>query len=96
MKTKDESRVAFVAFKAYAEHQCGSNLLVLHTDREGSFQKAGFIGWMQSIGVILEMTSPGCPDMNRLAKRTIQTIVRITTTILYTAGIPGIFWPDAA
>ena len=96
LKTKDEARGAFVAFKAFVERQCGSDILVLHTDGEGSFMEAAFIGWLQSIGLVMEMTPPGCPDMNGLAERTIQTIVRMTTTMLYTAGIPGGFWPDAA
>jgi len=96
LKTKDESRGAFVAFKAYAECQYGLNLQVLYTDGEDSFQEVGFIGWLQSIGVILEMTPPSCPDMNGLAERTIQTIIRMTTMMLYTARIPGIVWPDAA
>lgn len=96
LKTKDEARGAFAAFKAFAERQCGCNMLVLHTDGESSFMEAGFISWLQSIGLVLEITPPGCPDMDGLAERTIQTIVRMTTTILYTAGIPGTFWPDAA
>jgi len=62
---------------------------------EGLFMDIKFIGWLQRIGLVLEMTPPGCLDMNGLAERTIR-IVRMTTTMLYAAGIPGVFWPDAA
>jgi len=89
----DEARGAFVAFKAFAERRGGNNFLV---DGEGAFMEVGFLAWLQSINLGLEMTPPGCPDMNGLAEKTIQTIVRMSTTMLYMAGIPRVFWPDAA
>lgn len=62
LKTKSEVYSTFVTFKLYVESSVGNKIKALHSDLRGEFTSPSFASYLQSHGIIHQLSCPHIPE----------------------------------
>ena len=104
LHNKYEALDAFKIFKAEVENQCGKQIQIVRSDRDGEYygrytengQAPGpFAKFLQEHGIVAQHTMPGSPDQNGVAERRNRTLVDMVRSMLSNSNLPQFLWTDA-
>ncbi|KAI0494790.1 hypothetical protein KFK09_024933 [Dendrobium nobile] len=84
----------FVNFKNQIEKLTTNQIKILRTDGGSEYVNASFKQYLQH-GIVHQLSCPYTPEQNGLAERKHRHIIEITRTLLHTATVPHVYWPDA-
>ncbi|KAI0509952.1 hypothetical protein KFK09_010552 [Dendrobium nobile] len=85
----------FVNFKTYIERFTNNKIKILRTDGGAEFVNLNFKNYLRSQGILHQLSCPYTPEQNGLAERKHRHIIETTRTMLLTASVPYVYWPDA-
>ena len=101
---KNESLDAFKVFKAKIEKQCGKQIKIVRSDRDGEYygrymeigQAPGpFSKFLQEHGIVAQYTMPGSPYQNCVAERRNRTLLDMVRNMLSNSKLPRFLWTEA-
>lgn len=92
LKVKFDLYASFLHFKAQAELQLNTDLLVLQTDWGGEYRKLN--SYLNQHGVIFRQTCPYTSEQNGIVERKHRHVVETGLTLLAQAGMPFIYWTE--
>ena len=95
-KTKDEAFDNFKGWKTLVENQIGQKIKRLRTDNGLDFCSKPFNDFYKENDIARHRTVAGTPQQNGLAERFKRTILERVRCMLLSAGLPKIFWAEAA
>ncbi|KAI0498967.1 hypothetical protein KFK09_019866 [Dendrobium nobile] len=95
IRQKSEVLAIFENFKPYIENLTSSKIKCLRTDGGGEFVNNSFTRFLQQHGIAHQISCPYTPEQNGVAERKHRHIIETTRSLLLTASVPYIHWPDA-
>ncbi|CAL2235003.1 unnamed protein product [Prunus armeniaca] len=82
----------FLKFYAFISTQFGAHLQYFQSDGGGEFNSSQFAYFLDSKGVIHQLSCPSTPQQNGFAERKNRHVIETALTLLVTANLPGQFW----
>ena len=101
---KNESLDAFKVFKAKIEKQCGKQIKIVRSNRDGEYygryMEIGqaprpFSKFLQEHGIVAQYTMPGSPYQNCVAERRNRTLLDMVRSMLSNSKLPRFLWTEA-
>ena len=101
---KKEALDAFKVFKAKVEKQCGKQIKIMISYKDGEYygryMEAGqtlglFVKFLQEHGIVAQYTMHGSPDQNGVAKRKNRTLLDMVRSMLNNSKLPRFLWIEA-
>lgn len=92
-KAKSDLYASFFHFKAQAELQLNTRLMMLQTDWGGEYRRLN--SYVRQNGIIFRQTCPYTSEQNGIVERKHRHIVETGLTLLAQADIPFIYWTEA-
>ena len=96
MAKKSESFAMFMQFQAEAVGGSGQEIGTLRTDGGGEYKSAEFQSYLVKNKIHHEETIPNTPEQNGVAERLNRTLLEKIRPMLTQAGLPKIYWAEAA
>ncbi|PKU63401.1 Retrovirus-related Pol polyprotein from transposon TNT 1-94 [Dendrobium catenatum] len=96
MKHKSEVYNIFVNFKIQIEKYSSQSIKTLHSDGGTEFLNQDFKSFLRNNGIVHQVSCPYTPEQNGVVERKHRHIIETTRTLLNTASVPYMYWPDAA
>jgi hypothetical protein len=93
--SKREAVDAIRRAQAAAEVECGRQLRVVCTNKDGKFTATKFALYCVDEGVQRHYSAPYNPQQNDVVKRCNQTVVEMVRALLKQRGMPTVFWGEA-
>ncbi|BBH09514.1 hypothetical protein Prudu_022027 [Prunus dulcis] len=85
----------FLKFYAFISTQFGAHLQYFQSDGGGEFNSSQFASFLDSKGIIHQLSCPSTPQQNGLAERKNRHVIETALTLLVPANLPGQFWYHA-
>ncbi|KAI5327490.1 hypothetical protein L3X38_026886 [Prunus dulcis] len=85
----------FLKFYAFTSTQFGAHLQYFQSDGDGEFNSSQFASFLDSKGIIHQLSCPSTPQQNGLAERKNRHVIETALTLLVLANLPGQFWYHA-
>ena len=82
MKWKSETFEKFKEFRAEVENQLGKCIKAIWSDRGGEYLFGDFKDYLAKNGIISQLTAPGTPQQNGVAKRRNKTLLDMVRSML--------------
>ena len=95
LRRKDEVLECFKKFKAMAEKQTGNPIKKLRSDNGREYVNKAFEEFLESHGILRQLSAPYSPQQNGIAERFNRTILDLTRTMMVAANTPKTFWAEA-
>ena len=104
LHNKNEVLEAFKVFKAEVEKQCGKEIKIVRSDRDGEYygryledgQSLGpFAKFLQEHGIVTQYTMLGSLDQNGVAERRNRTLLDMVRSMLSSSKLPKFLWTEA-
>ena len=92
MHKKSETFGKFKEFMEKAEKQLGKSLKTLRSDREGEYLDTKFKDHLLEHGILSQLTAPGTPHQNGVAKRRNKTLLDMVRSMMSYSSLPISFW----
>ena len=92
MHKKSETFGKFKEFMAEAEKQLGKSLKTLQSDRGGEYLDTEFKDHLLEHGILSQLTAPGTPQQNGVAKRRNRTLLDMIKAMMSYSLLPISFW----
>ena len=86
----------FKKFLAWAKTQTLEHLLTLHSDHGGEYISGAIKNILDKKGIEHNLTMPGSPQQNGVAKHWNRTILDKVRSMVHNAGLSLSFWEMAA
>jgi transposase InsO family protein len=96
LKHKDDASDVLPDIFTQLETQTGKKVVHFRTDGGGEFVNNSFTYLLKQRGTIHEITTPYSPESNGRAERANRTIMEKVRCMLAGAGLPNMFWGEAA
>lgn len=93
---KSDAEDVIMKFILLHENQTGKKLKIFHSDGGGEFMSKKFKSFLDERGILKTTTATETPQQNPLPERANRTIFEMARALLLHAGLPNIFWPEAA
>ncbi|CAI7765245.1 unnamed protein product [Closterium sp. NIES-54] len=94
-KKSDVAETVKTDWLPMVERQQDRLVKAICTDRGGEFLSKEFSLWLKKNGIRHSLTMPYSLAMNGIAERANRTIMEMARGLLFEAGLPKYFWPDA-
>ncbi|CAI7750153.1 unnamed protein product [Closterium sp. NIES-53] len=94
-KKSDVAETVKTDWLPMVERQQDRLVKAIRTDRGGEFRSNEFSLWLKKNGIRHSLTMPYSPAMNGIAERANRTITETAHGLLFEAGLPDYFWPNA-
>lgn len=95
LKEKGEAFEKFKRFKQIVEHEAGTSIKTLRTDRGGEFTSTEFREFCEKAGIQCHLTAPYTPQQNGVLERRNRTLLEMTRSILTHMSVPNHLWGEA-
>ena len=93
MKNKSDSFEKFQGFLKEVENQFSRKIKRIRGDRGREYESSAFNSFVQSLGIIHEITAPYSPASNGVAKGKNRTLTELTNAMLILVHLLH-FWGD--
>ena len=88
MKWKSEAFEKFKEFRAEVENQLGKRIKAIRSDRGGEYIFGDFRDYLIENGIVSQLTAPGTPQQNGIAKRRNRTLLDMVRSMLSYSTLP--------
>ncbi|PKU69447.1 Retrovirus-related Pol polyprotein from transposon TNT 1-94 [Dendrobium catenatum] len=95
MITKSEVPSVFIKFATLIENQLQLKIQCLRTDGGKEFFNQQMSEYLSTHGILHQTSCPYTPEQNGVAERKHRHLIETTRTLLHSAKMPLIFWPEA-
>ena len=95
IREKSEVFEKFKTFKVFAEKQYEGTIKILRSDNGGEYLSDDFKRFLQSSGILHQLTVPYSPHQNGVAERSNRTLMEMARTMLIFANLDHRYWTDA-
>ncbi|CAK9800955.1 Retrovirus-related Pol polyprotein from transposon TNT 1-94 [Anthophora plagiata] len=95
LKSKDEVKNAFKAYKALVENQTTRKIKILRTDNGLEYCGKEFTKYLEECGIKREQTASYSPQQNGVAERMNRTLLEMARCMLADSQLPTKFWAEA-
>jgi hypothetical protein len=95
MKNKSDAFEKLTIFIKEVENNFGKNIKRFRTDKGKEYDTLGLNNYIQSLGIVHEITPPYYPSSNGVAKCKNRTLINLTNAILVSCGAPEILCGEA-
>jgi hypothetical protein len=95
LKLKYEVFVAFIKFKSFAENQFSSKIKTLQSDGGGEFLSTHFKTFLDTNGIMHQLSCPQTPQQNGIAERKHRHLVETGLAILSHSHLSQNYWVEA-
>lgn len=95
LKKKSDAFDSITKFVLRYENQLETRLKVIRSDGGGEFAGKKWTKWLESKGIIHEVTAPYTPEQNGKAKRAVRTIKEGARTMLIDSCLKPKYWAAA-
>ncbi|CAL2246117.1 unnamed protein product [Prunus armeniaca] len=85
----------FLKFYAFISTQFGARLQYFQSDGGGEFNSSQFASFLDSKGIIHQLSCPSTPQQNGLDERKNRHVIETALTLSVSANLPGQFWYHA-
>ena len=92
MKRKSEAFEKFKEFRAEVENQLGKHIKAIRSDRGGEYLLGDFKDYLTKNGIVSQLTAPGTPQQNGVAKRRNMTLLDMVRSMMSCSILPISFW----
>ena len=92
LQMKNQAFEHFKTYVAFISTQFNATLQAAHSDRGGKFLLTEFTEFMESQGILHQLTAPNTPQQNGIAKRANHTIDSAACAMLQSVGMANTFW----
>ena len=92
MQRKSEAYEKFKEFRAEVEKQLGKTLKTFRSDRGGEYLDTEFIDHLIENVIVLELSTPGDPQLNGVAERRNRTLLDMVRSMISYSSLPVSFW----
>ncbi|CAI7753607.1 unnamed protein product [Closterium sp. NIES-53] len=89
---KSDALQEFVQWLVVIERQTKKSVLMLRSDRGGEFLGKQFTEFVNSKGIVHNLTCPYTPQQNGMAEREMRTVVESVRTMLLHMGVQHHWW----
>ncbi|KAK9209952.1 hypothetical protein WN944_002321 [Citrus x changshan-huyou] len=86
----------FKEYKARVELESGKRIKCLRTDNGGEYTDGEFLAFCKQEGIQRQFTVAYTPQQNGVVERMNMTLTERIRVMLKTAGLPNLFWAEAA
>ena len=95
LKHKGDVFERFVIYEKEVRNKFGRPMKRLRSDNGREYVNERMTSYLQSLGIVHELTAPYTPEQNGKAERDNLTIVECARTLLNAKGLPGFLWVEA-
>jgi len=95
LKSKDEAFHIFKLFKALVKNQTGHRIKRLVNDGGGEYIGSDFKNFLDSEGILMDITAPYTPQQNAISESGNRTTTERARCLLIDANQPKSFWAEA-
>ena len=95
LKHKGDVFERFVIYEKEIRNKFGRPMRRLRSDNGREYVNERMTSYLQSLGIVHELTAPYTPEQNGKAERDNRTIVECAQTLLNAKGLPGFLWAEA-
>lgn len=95
LKHKSEALPMFKVFKSLVENQTGSKIKRLVNDGGGEYVNSEFKTFLESEGILMDITAAYTPQQNAISERGNRTTTERARCLLIEANLPKSFWAEA-
>ena len=88
MKRKSEAFEKFKEFRAEVENQLGKRIRAIRSNRGGEYLLGDFKDYLIQNGIVSQLTAPGTPQQNGVAKRRNMPLLDMVRSILSYLTLP--------
>ncbi|KAH9647728.1 hypothetical protein KPL70_025300 [Citrus sinensis] len=96
IKKKSDVFLVFKEYKARVELESEKMIKSLRTDNGGEYTDGEFLAFCKQEGIQRQFTVAYTPQQNGVAERMNRTLTERIRAMLKTAGLPNLFWAEAA
>ena len=82
MRWKSEAFEKFKEFRAEVENQLGKHIKTIRSDRGYEYLLRDFKDYLAKNGIISQLTAPGTPQQNDVAKKRNKTLLDMVISML--------------
>ena len=82
MRRKSEAFEKFKEFRAKVENQLGKRLKAIRSNRSGKYLLGDFKDYLTQNKIVSQLTAPGTPQQNGVAKRRNRTLLEIVRSMM--------------
>ena len=91
MKNKSDAFEKLTIFIKEVENNFGKNIKRFRTDKGKEYDTLGLNNYIQSLGIVHEITPPYSPSSNGVAERKNRTLINLTKPCLLVVGFLKIY-----
>lgn len=95
LKNKCDVLDYFKKYNSKIKNLFSHGVRILHTDNGGEYTSKVFKEYLESEGILHELTAPYTPEQNGRAEREIRTIMESARSMLYARSVPLNLWAEA-
>ncbi|PKU87036.1 Retrovirus-related Pol polyprotein from transposon TNT 1-94 [Dendrobium catenatum] len=95
LRFKSDVFHTFVNFKNQIENLTSQRIKKIRTDGGTEYVNSSFQNYLLTHGISHQISCPYTPEQNGLTERKHRHIIETTRTLLLTASMPTVFWPEA-
>ncbi|PKU81159.1 Retrovirus-related Pol polyprotein from transposon TNT 1-94 [Dendrobium catenatum] len=95
LRYKSDVFSTFVNFKNQVENFTLQHIKTLRTDGGTEFVNLAFKNYLLTHGITHQLSCPYTPEQNGLSERKHRHIIETARTLLITASMPNVYWPEA-
>ena len=95
LSRRNQSITSLKNFHRFFIAQKGFSFKILRVDNAREFILSEFQEYLDSEGIILEMTSPYLPSQNGVAERLNRTLIERARAMIINSGLPKFLWEEA-
>ena len=88
MRWKSEAFEKFKKFRAEVENQLGKHIKAIQSDRGGEYLLRDFKDYLTQNEIVSQLTSPGTPQQNGVAKRRNRTLLEMVRSMKSYSTLP--------
>ena len=88
MRRKSEAFEKFKKFRAEVENQLGKHIKAIQSDRGGEYLLRDFKDYLTQNEIVSQLTSPGTPQQNGVAKRRNMTLLEMVRSMKSYSTLP--------
>ena len=92
IKWKSEAFEKFKEFRAKVKNQLGQRKKAIRFDRGGEYLLGDFKDYLTQNGILSQLTIPGTPQQNGVAKRRSRTLLEMVSSMNSYSTLPISFW----
>ena len=82
MRWKSKAIERFKEFRAKVENQLSKHINVIRSDRGGKYLLGNFNDYLIQNGIVSQLTAPGTPQQNGVAKRRNRTLLEMIKAMM--------------